>query len=35
MAKYVTAYGQVLVTNLRSFVLVAQEPDGRPAALEA
>ncbi|HUZ00750.1 MAG TPA: type ISP restriction/modification enzyme, partial [Thermomicrobiaceae bacterium] len=30
VARYVARYGQVLVTNLREFVVVASGPDGRP-----
>jgi hypothetical protein len=34
VARYLTGYGQVLVTNLREFVLVGRGPSGEPTVLE-
>ncbi len=34
VARYLGKYGQVLVTNLRDFVLVGQDADGKPVKLE-
>lgn len=35
VSRYWGKYRQVLVTNLRDWVLVGQDPDGRPLKLEA
>jgi len=34
VTRYLSRYRQVLVTNLRQFILVGHDPDGKPAILE-